>query len=147
MGTVSPTNLPTTRTPTDVPVKPTDAPMAPTSAPFSPTESPTTKTPTEAPLAPTSAPVSPTNSPTQPPVSPTPAPVQPPTPPIKPSCTDSKDVIFKSRGKSKKCSWVKKGKIKKIRKKCSRKYKGVLVEDACAKTCGMYAGMGPCEFL
>merc|ERR1712241_1316918 len=117
---------------------PTDSNMpsdAPSSSPSSkpsdaPSDSPT-KSPT---LFPT---FEPTDFPTE---ETTDTPSQSPTV----SRVDSKGNVFKEKN----CKWVGKGKnIKKIAKKCNKKYKKVRVYDACPKTCGEKAGVGKCEFL
>jgi hypothetical protein len=66
------------------------------------------------------------------------------------ACVDSTGVVFKAkrgRNRRKKCNWVKKGKLRKIRKKCRRKFKGVRVFDACPLACGNKAGIGKCGNL
>jgi hypothetical protein len=71
----------------------------------------------------------------------------PTTPPSK-QCVNSKNVVFKnSKGKKRKCSWVKTGDLEQIKKKCNRTQKGVKVKKNCARACGVYGGIGPCRFL
>merc|ERR1712183_384014 len=138
MGTKSPTKSPVT--------EPTAAPVV------APTEAPVVE-PTEAPVVdPTAAPVV---APTGPPVvEPTEAPTvfddvgNEPTNARTITCVNTKGTVYvTSEGKKKDCSWVKKGNLKKRKEKCKRKYEGVVVKDACPKTCGTHAGVGPCKFL
>merc|ERR1712241_1301038 len=128
--TVYPTFFPTGY-PTDSSM-PSDGPsISPSNRPSNaPSDSPT-KSPT---LFPT---FEPTDFPSE---EPTGAPSQSPTI----SCIDSTGIVWT---KNKKCNFVRKGNKKKIAKKCSRKYKGVFVKDACPKTCGEKAGVGKCAFL
>merc|ERR1711907_395009 len=51
------------------------------------------------------------------------------------------------KGKKKKCSWVKNGNLKQIKKKCNKSHKGVKVKENCARACGLHGGVGPCRFL
>ena len=87
--------------------------------------------------------------------SPTPAPVSQPTPsPINPpGCPkNSKEVVYvNTKGKKKKCNWVKTGKTLKIRRmRCKSKkysYLGKRIKENCPKACGKYAGKGICKNL
>jgi len=124
-----PSNSPTDPTPTQIPSNsPTDPPTNRlTSQPTSPP--PSTNGPTLTPTIGNNKDDQLTNPPTW-------------------SCKNSKNVVFiNKKGKKKRCSWVRVGNLKQIKKKCNRSYKGLKVKEACPRTCAISGGVGPCKSL
>jgi len=62
------------------------------------------------------------------------------------SCIDNADFRFKNKKKLT-CAKFLKGKSKKVKKKCNKKWKKIKVYDWCPETCGEKAGVGRCAFL
>ena len=66
------------------------------------------------------------------------------------SCVDDADFKYKNR-KKKNCKWVGRGKSKKVRKKCKKKWRvgpdKKKLHEWCPETCGRKAGIGRCSHL
>jgi len=62
------------------------------------------------------------------------------------SCIDNADFRFKNKKKLT-CAKYLRGKPKKVKRKCNKKWKKIKIYDWCPETCGEIAGVGRCDFL
>jgi hypothetical protein len=67
--------------------------------------------------------------------------------PSPPDCEDSLDFFHKNKPERTCEIWVGKGNLKKIKKRCNKKWNQMRIYDWCPKTCGEEAGVGECAFL
>merc|ERR1712224_671739 len=60
-------------------------------------------------------------------------------------CKDGK--LRYKNNKKQNCKWVRKGPVRTVRRKCTRKWKRKRIHEYCPRTCGSKAGVGQCKHL